>query len=93
MNHSLLQQRLTLELGEDIGGTNPGIDQVAEHEINDPVLSPKWNRRFCSILGQRVEAGPPAAGEHHCEYATAVHYFVLFGSKREVVGFPRRHRL
>ena len=42
----VLQQRLAAELGKHVDGMNSGINQIAENEIDDPVLASEGHRRL-----------------------------------------------
>ena len=59
----VLQQALALELDQHVDGIDPGVDQVAEHEIDDAVASAEGHRGFGAFFGQRIEPGafPPAS--------------------------------
>ena len=51
----VLQQRLAAKLHEHVNGADPGIDQIAEYEINDSVFSAKRDRRLRALSGQWIE--------------------------------------
>ena len=56
------RQRLVLRRDED--AAQPGIDAVAEREIDDAVRAAKVDRRLGAILRERVEPLAHTAGEH-----------------------------
>ena len=64
----VLQQRLALELNENVDGVDPRIHQIAENEINNSILSSKGNGGLGAFLGQRVEPRAFSPGEHKSEY-------------------------
>jgi hypothetical protein len=70
----VLEQRLALELSEDISGIDSGVDQIAENEVNNPVFPAEGDSRLGSVFGQRIKAGSLSAGKHHCENST-IHGF------------------
>ena len=73
----MLQQRLALELDQDIDRIDAGIDQIAENEIDDPVTAAKGYRRLRSFLGQRIKAGSLPAGQHKREHPKLCMYASL----------------
>ena len=75
----MLQERLALELSQDVDGKNSRIDQVAQDEINNPVTSAEWNSRFRAFLGQRIKACPFTAGQNKCQHSKL--HLVLRGPK------------
>jgi len=66
----VLEQRLALELSEDIRGIDSGVDQIAENEVDNPVFPAEWDSRLSPVFGQRIKAGSLSAGKHHCENST-----------------------
>jgi hypothetical protein len=46
---------------------NAGIDEVAKNEIDDPVLSSKWNSRLGAFAGQGVEPGAFASSQYDAQ--------------------------
>ena len=60
----VLQQALALELDQDVDGIDAGIDQVAEHEIDDAVAPAERHRRLGSFLGQRIKPRPFPSRQH-----------------------------
>ena len=58
-------QRFVLKRDED--PAEPGIDAVAEREVDDPVRAAEVDRRLRPFLGQRVEAFTSPASQHHHE--------------------------
>ena len=59
------RERLVLERDED--APQPGVDAVAQREIDDPVRAAEIDRRLGALLRQRIEAFPDAAGQDHYE--------------------------
>ena len=55
------RQRLVLRRDED--APQPGVDAVAQREVDDPVRPAEVHRRLGPFLGQRIEPLPGAAGE------------------------------
>ena len=51
----MLDERLGLVLNEQIDGVNPGVDQVAEHEIHDSVAGTEGHRGLGAFLRQRMQ--------------------------------------
>ena len=64
----VLQQRLAAELGQHIDGINAGIDEVAQHEVDDAILASERNRGFGALLGERVEPGAFSTGQDDAEH-------------------------
>ena len=90
----VLQQRLALELRQHVDRINARVDQVAQDEIDDPILASERNRRLGAFLGQRIEPGTLAAGEHDSQYAQSHTvkrqlYFRSGGNKSQVDGAGR----
>jgi hypothetical protein len=56
------RQRFVLRGDED--APQPGVDAVAEREVDDPVGTAEVDRRLGAIFGERIEALAGAAGEH-----------------------------
>jgi len=67
----MLEQRLAAELREHVDGVDPGIDEIAEYEINDPVLAAERNRRLGAFARQRKEPGSFASGQYDAQYSEA----------------------
>ena len=65
----VLQQRLALELRQDVDGIDPGVDQVAKDEVNDAVLATKRDGRLGPFLGERIKAGSLPSREHERQNA------------------------
>jgi len=59
---------LRLELGQYIDGIDFGIDEVAEHEIDQTVLASKRNGRLGPVHSEGVETTAFAACHDHAEY-------------------------
>ena len=64
----MLQQRLALELDQDIDRVDAGIDEVAENEIDDPVTAAEGYCRLRSFFRERIKAGSFPAGQHKREH-------------------------
>ena len=62
----VLEQRLALELNQDIDGINTGINQVTQHEIDNAVAAAEGHRRLGSFLGERIEPGAFSSGQYKC---------------------------
>ena len=65
----VLQQALALELDQHVGGIDPGVDQVAEHEIDNAIAAAERHRRLGAFLGERIEPGPFASRQHESQNA------------------------
>ena len=65
----VLQQGLAAELGQHIDGIDSRVDEVAQHEVDNPVLAAKRYGRFGPFVGQRRQSGSLAAGEDDAQYA------------------------
>ena len=65
----MLQQGLALELNQDVDGINARVDQVAEDEIDNPITPAKRDGRFGAFLGERIEPGTFAPGQHKRKHA------------------------
>ena len=59
------RERLVLRRDED--AAQPGVDAVAEREVDDPVRAAEVDGRLGAILRQRIEPLAGAAGEHDHE--------------------------
>ena len=66
----VLEQRLALELSEDIRGIDSGVDQIAEYKVDNPVFPAEGDSRLGPVFGQRIKAGSLSAGQHHCKNST-----------------------
>lgn len=40
-----------------------GVDQIGEHEIDEPVVSAEWDRGLGPVGGERKQPSPLAPGE------------------------------
>ena len=65
----VLQQRLAAELRQHIDGIDPRVDEIAQHEVDDPVLAAKGDGRFGPFVGKRSQPRSLAAGEDDAQYA------------------------
>jgi hypothetical protein len=63
----VLEQRLALELGEDVDRVDAGVDEVRQDEVDDAVLAAEGHRGLGALLGQREQARALAARHHHPE--------------------------
>ena len=59
------RERLVLRGDED--AAQPGVDAVAQREVDDAVRPAEVDRRLGALLGQRIEPLAGAAGEHDDE--------------------------
>ena len=64
----VLQQRLALELDQNIDRVDAGIYQIAEDEIDDPVTAAEGYRRLRSFFRERIKAGSLSAGQYKREH-------------------------
>src|SRR5687767_14679203 len=55
----------------------PGVDAVAQREVDDAVWATKVNGRFRAFLGQRVESLSGAAREENDEDIVEIHNAIL----------------
>ena len=60
------RQRLVLERDEDL--PQPGVDAVAQREVDDAVGAAEVDRRLGAFLRQRIQPFADAAGQHHDHY-------------------------
>ena len=65
----MLQQALAAELGQHVDGVDSRVDEVAQHEIDDPVFAAERNGRFGPLISQGRQPGALTAGEDDAEYA------------------------
>ncbi len=65
----MLQERLALELGEDVDGVDPGVDEVAEDEVDDAVLAAEGHRGLGALLGQGIETRALSPRQHDSQDA------------------------
>jgi DnaJ-class molecular chaperone with C-terminal Zn finger domain len=59
----VLDQRVRLELGQDLDLHQARVDEVVEDEVDDPVPAAEGDGGLRAVAGQRVEAFPHSAGE------------------------------
>src|ERR1035438_6667767 len=96
----VLQQGLAAELGEHIDGVDPRVDEVAQHEVDNPVLASKRDGRFGPFIGKRSQPRSLAAGEDDAQHAYPHRFYALLfqggrGSgkyKIDLRGAPRSRR-
>ncbi len=67
----VLQQRLAAELRQHIDRVDARVDEITQDEIDDAILAAKRNGRFGPLLGQRIEPGSLAAGQHDAQHPYA----------------------
>jgi hypothetical protein len=60
----VLQKGLAAKLDQHVNGENTGIDQIAEHEVDNSVLSTKGDCRLGTFMGQWIEPRSLASGEN-----------------------------
>src|SRR5579884_1788435 len=85
----VVDQRLGLVLHEDVQRVDPRVDEVAQDEVDDPVLAPERHGGLAALLRQRVETLALAAGQHDPEDAGAVHAGPLDSKARAPLGRGR----
>jgi hypothetical protein len=61
----VVHQRFGLVLRQNIDGRDPGVDQVAQYEIHQPVAAREGHGWLGMLGGQRVEPRPFAACQNH----------------------------
>src|SRR5205823_5236804 len=61
------QQRLALELHQDIDGVDTRIDEIAKYEVNDAVFPAERHGRLGACSGQRQQAVASPTGEYKCD--------------------------
>ena len=64
----MLKQRLAAELSQHVDGVDPGVNKIAEDEIDDPVFAPERNCGLGAFLGEGEQPGSLAAGEHDAQH-------------------------
>jgi hypothetical protein len=52
-----------IELSQYENFVQSGVDAIADGNVDQPIFSAQWNRRFGSVLGQREETLSRSAGE------------------------------
>src|SRR5690349_16736379 len=60
-------QRLALVLGEDVDPEDSRIDEVREHEVDDPVAPAEGHRRLRAVAREGRQSPPFATRQHHPE--------------------------
>src|ERR1035438_5835216 len=78
----VLQQRLAAELGQHVHRVDARVDEIAQDEIDDPVLASKRNSRLGALLGERPEPGTFAAGQNDAQDAYAHRFLTHIVSGR-----------
>ena len=84
----VLQQRLAAKLNDDVDRMDAGVDEAAQHEIDDPIFPAEGHRRLGSFLGERVEARPLAAREHEGQNFELHVRSPFSDSDRDCAGLP-----
>jgi len=64
----VLKQGLAAELGQHVNRVNAGVDEVAEDEIDDPVLAPEGDRGLGTFPREWIEPRTFAAGKYDSEH-------------------------
>src|SRR6185312_14877867 len=73
----VLGQRLRLVLREDVDRAHPGVRQIGEDEVDDPVAAAEGDGRLGAIERERKEARALAAGhDQRDEPLLSVHRWV-----------------
>ena len=65
----MLEKRLAAELGQHINRINSRVDEITQHEVDDPVLASKRDGRFGPLVGKGSQPCSLAAGEDDAQYA------------------------
>ena len=60
-------QRMRLVLGENTDAQVSGVDQIGQHEVDQPVGAAEGNCRLCSVRRQRIKPLALPAGQHDAE--------------------------
>jgi hypothetical protein len=55
----MIDERLRFVLHKDKDRIDLGVDEIAQHEINNTETSAKWHRRFAPFASERAEPFPP----------------------------------
>jgi hypothetical protein len=71
----MLDERLRFVLHQKVDGTDPGVDQIAEGEIDDSVASTERHGRLAALGGERSKTLAFTAG-HNKGYDSV--YILLF---------------
>lgn len=58
-------EAVALVLGEDHDPSVPGVDQVGEGEVDQPIVPGKWDRGLGPVPSQREQPIPRPTGEDH----------------------------
>ena len=61
-------QRVRLVLGEHADPVQPGVDQVGQHEVDQPVVAAERHGRLGPVGGERPQPLALAAGQHDAEH-------------------------
>jgi hypothetical protein len=62
----VFQQGLASVLNHDIDGEDPGVDQIAQDEVHDAVLSAEWHGGFGTVPCKREQAIALPTCKHKC---------------------------
>jgi hypothetical protein len=71
----VLQQRLAAELSQHINRVDSRVEEITQHEIDDPVFTAERHGRFGPFLSERKEAGALASRQHDPQYAYAHRFY------------------
>jgi len=69
-------ERQRLVLCRDVDMAEPGVDAVAECEIDDSVRAPEVHRRFGAIFRQGIEAFSHSTGEQDDQDIVQFHWVI-----------------
>ena len=72
----VLQHRLAAKLGEYVDRINTGVHEIAEHEIDDAILTAERDCRFRALARQRIQPGSFSSGQHNSEHPAAQGYCI-----------------
>ena len=65
----VLEQGLAAELGQHVDRIDAGVDEIAQHEIDDAVFAAERDGRFGPFPGKRIKPGSLTAGEDDSQHA------------------------
>src|SRR5262245_5619991 len=63
----MLQQRLRLELGQNINGKDAGVHKIGKHKVNNSVPASKRHSGLGSVCRQGIETLAPATREDNAQ--------------------------
>ena len=64
----MFHQTLGFELGQDKDAVDAAVDEVAQHEVDNPVFSAERHGRFGALIGQRSKTPAFSPGKDHGKY-------------------------